>query len=237
MCCLKYEQEAYEDAVRRMPKNESFVETPEGVGTVSQVNLLKETVKVRLEEQPEAPSVSTTARSAWSATARGNCPRAMCPSPGRAGQAAQDHPCGGAPPPVRQCRRRPQRLGRRPRRAGEARRGRGAPLPRPGPPGPGREQAVRRARRQKPAEGGQADSAPRQKQRGAAASAPAGKAAQSPPHHPRPPMGQRPFPPVRKAPPPPPLPGQAQGRQAPGPETGILTGMRRVGAVCARPFV
>ena len=55
MCCLKYEQEAYEDAVRRMPKNESFVETPEGVGTVSQVNLLKETVKVRLEEQPEAP--------------------------------------------------------------------------------------------------------------------------------------------------------------------------------------
>ena len=55
MCCLKYEQEAYEDAVRRMPKNESFVETPEGVGTISQVNLLKETVQVRLEDQPEIP--------------------------------------------------------------------------------------------------------------------------------------------------------------------------------------
>ena len=55
MCCLKYEQEAYEDAARRMPKNESFVETPEGVGTVSQVNLLKETVQVRLEEEPESP--------------------------------------------------------------------------------------------------------------------------------------------------------------------------------------
>ncbi len=55
MCCLKYEQEAYEDAVRRMPKNESFVETPEGVGTISQVNLLKETVTVRLEDQPETP--------------------------------------------------------------------------------------------------------------------------------------------------------------------------------------
>ena len=55
MCCLKYEQEAYEDAVRRMPKNESFVETPEGVGTVSQVNLLRETVKVRLDDQPDAP--------------------------------------------------------------------------------------------------------------------------------------------------------------------------------------
>ncbi len=27
--------------MKRMPKNESFVETPEGVGTVSQVNLLR----------------------------------------------------------------------------------------------------------------------------------------------------------------------------------------------------
>ncbi|MBU5435386.1 stage 0 sporulation family protein [Pseudoflavonifractor sp. MSJ-37] len=55
MCCLKYEQAAYEDAVKRMPKNESFVETPDGVGTVSQVDLLRETVKVRLEDEPEAP--------------------------------------------------------------------------------------------------------------------------------------------------------------------------------------
>ncbi|MBC5736582.1 PSP1 domain-containing protein [Lawsonibacter faecis] len=55
MCCLKYEQDAYEDAVKRMPKQESFVETPEGVGTVSQVNLLREQVKVRLEEAPETP--------------------------------------------------------------------------------------------------------------------------------------------------------------------------------------
>ena len=54
MCCLKYEQEAYEDAVKRMPKNESFVETPDGVGTVTQVNLLRETVKVRLDDQPES---------------------------------------------------------------------------------------------------------------------------------------------------------------------------------------
>ncbi len=55
MCCLKYEQDAYEDSVKRMPKNESFVETPEGVGTVSQVNLLRETVKVRLDDAPESP--------------------------------------------------------------------------------------------------------------------------------------------------------------------------------------
>lgn len=55
MCCLKYEQDAYEDAVKRMPKAESFVETPEGVGNVSQVNLLRETVKVRLDSSPDAP--------------------------------------------------------------------------------------------------------------------------------------------------------------------------------------
>ena len=55
MCCLKYEQEAYEDAVKRMPKNDSFVETPDGVGNISQVNLLRETVTVRLDDQPETP--------------------------------------------------------------------------------------------------------------------------------------------------------------------------------------
>ena len=30
MCCLKYEQNVYEDASRRMPKAESFVQTPDG---------------------------------------------------------------------------------------------------------------------------------------------------------------------------------------------------------------
>ena len=55
MCCLKYEQEAYEDAVRRMPKNESFVETPDGAGTVSSVDLLRQTVQVRLDSAPETP--------------------------------------------------------------------------------------------------------------------------------------------------------------------------------------
>ena len=55
MCCLKYEQEAYEDLVRRAPKQESFVETPDGAGTVSGVNLLRQTAQVRLESDPESP--------------------------------------------------------------------------------------------------------------------------------------------------------------------------------------
>ena len=55
MCCLKYEQDAYEDALRRMPKAESFVLTPDGPGNVSDVNLLKETVTVRLDDKNEQP--------------------------------------------------------------------------------------------------------------------------------------------------------------------------------------
>ena len=54
MCCLKYEQDAYEDAAKRMPKMESFVQTPDGPGNVKSVDLLRETVKVSLDSSPEA---------------------------------------------------------------------------------------------------------------------------------------------------------------------------------------
>ncbi len=49
MCCLRYEQEAYEDLVKTVPKNGAFVETPDGYGNITQVNLLRQTVKVRLD--------------------------------------------------------------------------------------------------------------------------------------------------------------------------------------------
>ena len=81
MCCLKYEQEAYEDAVKRMPKNESFVETPEGVGTVTQVNLLKETVKVRLEEQPESPKCFHNCEICVVRNGKGKIPEGYVPPP------------------------------------------------------------------------------------------------------------------------------------------------------------
>ena len=57
MCCLKYEQEAYEDLLRTAPKVESFVDTPEGRGTVVDVDLLRQRVKVRMEDAPETISV------------------------------------------------------------------------------------------------------------------------------------------------------------------------------------
>jgi len=53
MCCLKYEQDAYEDLLRTAPKTESFVDTPDGRGTVVDVDLLRQRVKVKMEDQPE----------------------------------------------------------------------------------------------------------------------------------------------------------------------------------------
>ena len=61
MCCLKYEQEAYEDLLRTAPKAESFVDTPEGRGTVTEVDLLRQRVKVRMEDAPETISVFSNA--------------------------------------------------------------------------------------------------------------------------------------------------------------------------------
>ena len=53
LCCLKYEQDAYEDLIRRSPKEESFVDTPDGRGTVTEVNLLRQTVRVRMEKDTD----------------------------------------------------------------------------------------------------------------------------------------------------------------------------------------
>ena len=53
MCCLRYEQEAYEDLVKKVPKQGAFVETKDGFGTAVQVNLLRQTVKVRLDGDTE----------------------------------------------------------------------------------------------------------------------------------------------------------------------------------------
>ena len=54
MCCLRYEQEAYEELVKTVPKNGAFVETPAGYGNITQVNLLRQKVKVRLDGGDES---------------------------------------------------------------------------------------------------------------------------------------------------------------------------------------
>ena len=57
MCCLKYEQEAYEHLLRVTPKNGAIVETPEGKGTVIDFNLLTGMLTVSLEKKPDAAPI------------------------------------------------------------------------------------------------------------------------------------------------------------------------------------
>ena len=50
MCCLSYENEYYSDVYKKMPKVGSEVSTPEGKGTVVSENMLKLTVRVKIEK-------------------------------------------------------------------------------------------------------------------------------------------------------------------------------------------
>ncbi len=54
MCCLKYEQNAYEHLLHVTPKVGAIVDTPQGKGSVVEVNLLKGMLKIRLDRYPEA---------------------------------------------------------------------------------------------------------------------------------------------------------------------------------------
>ena len=48
MCCLKYEEDHYEATRKRMPRIGRDVITPDGIGCVQDINVLKETVRVRI---------------------------------------------------------------------------------------------------------------------------------------------------------------------------------------------
>ncbi len=211
MCCLRYEEEAYENLVKTVPKNGAFVETPAGYGNVTQVNLLRRTVKVKLDGEGE--DVFKT----YSGRGRRHPRRA--PEAGRAAApAAQEPPRAGA-----------QRGRGRARRGAEA-----ALLPRGGRPGrgPGGAQGeLRGARAQAPGRPRPRRQAPGGQVRGAAGPVqapprarlrprPAAEGARPAPRGPRGPRrarGQRgargPVPPPEQ--PPPPSPGrQAQAAEA-----------------------
>ena len=55
MCCLKFEQEAYEDLLRTTPKIGALVVTPEGKGTVEDINLLTGWLHIRMDSAPDVP--------------------------------------------------------------------------------------------------------------------------------------------------------------------------------------
>ncbi|MDE7379825.1 MAG: stage 0 sporulation family protein [Clostridia bacterium] len=50
MCCLAYENDYYAEVCKKVPKLGSEVETPDGTGTVVNVNMLKMQVKVKIEQ-------------------------------------------------------------------------------------------------------------------------------------------------------------------------------------------
>lgn len=54
MCCLKYEQEAYLDLLKKTPKVGAIVSTPDGKGTVVEQNLLTGMLKVSLDKSQTA---------------------------------------------------------------------------------------------------------------------------------------------------------------------------------------
>lgn len=99
MCCLKYEQDAYEDAHSRMPRQGHQVSTPDGDGYVESINLLKETVTVRLDRGGEN---DVQIYSNDDVVIIGGKPGKRCPPggcPGRHGKNGDQQPSRGGRPP------------------------------------------------------------------------------------------------------------------------------------------
>ena len=48
MCCLKYEQDYYEATLKKLPKVGKDIMTPDGAGVVTEINPIRERVKVRI---------------------------------------------------------------------------------------------------------------------------------------------------------------------------------------------
>ena len=51
MCCLKYEQNVYEEKIKKLPNIGAIVKTPDGQGEVTGIETLKEVVKVKFEDE------------------------------------------------------------------------------------------------------------------------------------------------------------------------------------------
>ena len=57
MCCLKYEQEAYETILRKLPRVGREIMTPDGLGTVTEIAVIREKVKVRIHQSDDTYDV------------------------------------------------------------------------------------------------------------------------------------------------------------------------------------
>ena len=59
MCCLKYEEDAYIDMLKRTPKVGAIVKTPLGRGLVVETNLLSSSLKVKMDNTPDDAAPQT----------------------------------------------------------------------------------------------------------------------------------------------------------------------------------
>ena len=60
MCCLQFEKEAYDDAHRRLPEPGARVRTPNGMGQVTDVNYIEETLNVKFVSEAETEIIKYT---------------------------------------------------------------------------------------------------------------------------------------------------------------------------------
>lgn len=58
-CCLKYEYDVYAEILQKLPGVGAIVLTPDGEGTVTEVNVLSELVKVRINNTKDAAEMKT----------------------------------------------------------------------------------------------------------------------------------------------------------------------------------
>ena len=53
MCCLKYEQEAYEELTKNLPNEGDIIKTEKGTGEVLSVNVLRQTIKAAIRKNEQ----------------------------------------------------------------------------------------------------------------------------------------------------------------------------------------
>jgi cell fate regulator YaaT (PSP1 superfamily) len=135
MCCLRYEDETYEDLRKRLPRKKSAVSTPHGDGVVIDSQILTQLVLVRLDATGEDVAVPVEELQPV------GTPR---PAPAEPDDDLGDAPAGDAAPA------RPAQPPSRGQRPGAG------PGPRPGPPrreGPPRDGAPSEGQREGPRDG------------------------------------------------------------------------------------
>ncbi len=53
MCCLKYEEDTYKELNKNMPREGDIIKTPQGVGEVLSVNVLRGIIRAAVRENPQ----------------------------------------------------------------------------------------------------------------------------------------------------------------------------------------